>query len=482
MSPPLPARPANRRFSAGLAALLVFGVLVRTPFLPRLGHAYDADAYRIWMGAIQDHGLAQVFERTDTDYVGYHYILWALGKGYGKSATRATVRDKSLRVWLKLPSVAGDLLTAGLIALLARALVAGADRRRLDAAPIERGAIVRKHALDAAWLKAGVARRESIEVVAPRDEGAHDSRTRLARRLGLPRAEATGLAVAALFLFHPAVIYAGSYWGQQDSLVAFFMLLACWLGWRNRPLLAGLTLALGVMVKPQPLIIAPLLVWIIWQRSGWRGLTRAALTGALVLLLGHAYFLSTGNAHRMLDIYLFQLTQNEHLSYAAYNLWWPFDRLAGARPDTVIVSLAGVALTYGTLATVLVVAALAFAGRALRRPDALAVLLAGGVFLETYFAVASGSHERYALPSLVFLLPALPLVPRLRWPLLLFSLCLTANLVIGLPLDRRWRQGDPTWLTIIVSLLAVLATVGLIWVAELSSRARLRVVPTRADA
>lgn len=459
------SRAANRRFIAGLAALLLLGVLVRTPFLPRLGHAYDADSYRIWMGAIQDHGLAQVFQRTDTDYVGYHYILWALSKGYGRHASQVTVRDKSLRVWLKLPSVAGDLLTAGLIAFLARSLVIGAERRRPEPALVGPGAPA----------------PEPLFAPVVHQTGAHPVDPWLARRLRLPASDAAGLAAAALFLFHPAVIYAGSYWGQQDSLVAFFMLLACWLAWRNRPLVAALTLALGVMVKPQPLIIAPLLVWLIWQRSGWRRVAWAALIAGGALLIGHAYFLITGNGARMLHIYLFQITENEHLSYAAYNLWWPFDRLAGARPDTAIASLGSVGLTYGMVATALVGLALAFSARSLRRPDALAVLVAGGVYLIAYFTVASGSHERYALPGLVFLLPALPLTPRLRWPLLLFSVCLTANVVIGLPLDRRWRQGDPTWLTIVVAALAVLAATGLAWVAELSTRERLRAASTSAD-
>ena len=49
-----------------------------------------------------------MFERTNTDYVGYHYVLWALGKAYRGHASQVTVRDKALRVWLKVPGLVGD--------------------------------------------------------------------------------------------------------------------------------------------------------------------------------------------------------------------------------------------------------------------------------------------------------------------------------------------------------------------------------------
>jgi hypothetical protein len=93
------------------------------------------------------------------------------------------------------------------------------------------------------------------------------------------------------------VLYASSYWGQQDSLVAFFMLLACWLAWGRQPVWAAAALAVGTIVKPQPLVLVPLLAWIVWRRSSWRGLLVAVAVGAVVLALGHAYLLTgTGGA------------------------------------------------------------------------------------------------------------------------------------------------------------------------------------------
>jgi hypothetical protein len=413
------------RFFAGLGLLLLIGLLVRLPFLPRLGHAYDQDAYRAWTGAIQDHGLAEVFERTDTDYVGYHYILWATGRIYDGRASEVTVREKTLRVLLKLPGLAGDLLTTALIALVTVSLAREQGRQ---------------------W---------------------EDRWRRTAERLRLPVAGLIALLAAGLFLFHPAVLYAGSYWGQQDSLVTFFMLLAVWLAWGGRPGWAGAALALGVVVKPQPLVLGPVIAWLAWRRSGWPGLVRGGLAGAAVLLSGHAYFVLTGSGARVWEIYTFQLTQTEHLSFGAYNLWWPFERLGGARPDTPLISLGDMSLTYGACASLLVAAMLALTWLALRRADAARTLVAAGCWLAGYYLVAAGAHERYALPALAFLLPALPLAARLRWPLLVFSASVFANLLIALPLDRRWGQGEPLWLTMAVSGAAVVG-VGWLWLAALT--------------
>jgi len=413
----------------------VVGVLVRLPFLPRLGHAFDQQEYMAWTGAIQDHGLAEVFDRTKTDYVGYHYILWAVGRVYDGRASEAPVEDKRLRVLLKLPGLVGDLLTAGLVAVVARALVRGREER-----------------LDGRWRRLGA-------------------------RARLPAADLAGLLAAGLFLFHPAVLYAGSYWGQQDSLVAFFMLLAVWLAWRRLPAWAGSALALGVIVKPQPLVVGPLLAWLVWRRSGWTGLARGGLAGAAVLLVGHVYFLLTGNGGRVWEIYTFQITQDEHLSFGAYNLWWPFERLADTRPETAILSLGGVSLTYGMLASALVLALLGLTWVALRGADEVGVLVATGCWLAGYFLVAAGAHERYALPALAFLAAALPLATRLRGPLLLISACVFANLIVALPLDRRWAQGDPAWLTFVVSV-GMVAGVGWLWWAALE---RVRSVPRSTD-
>ncbi len=55
--------------------------------------------------------------------------------------------------------------------------------------------------------------------------------------------------------------------------------------------------------------------------------------------------------------------------------------------------------------------------------------------------VGLGVHERYDLPALAFLLPALLLAPRWTVPVLLISLTITVNAAMGVPLDKLYPQG-----------------------------------------
>lgn len=412
----------GRRFVLWLLVLLGLAVVVRLPFLPRLGQAYDLDSYRIWMGAIQDHGLDEVFTRTDTDYVGYHYLLWVLGVAYGDHASTVTIRDKELRLWLKVPGLAGDLVAGLLVGGVARSL---ARHRPRDLNPRLR---------------------------------------QIGARLRVSGASVLGLGAAALLLFHPTVLYAGSYWGQQDLLVGCFMLAAVWLGWHRRPVAAAAVLGLGVIVKPQPLVIGPLLALLIWKRSGLVGLLRAGLSGVAVLALGHLYFVLAGNGERVLEIYLIQLQQTEHLSFSAYNLWWPAERLWGARPNTPLPVLGAVGITYGLIAMLLTVAALLWTGRHLltRADTATDALWSVGAFLAAYYLCAGGVHERYIVPAFAFLVPVVVNAPRPRLPVMILTATTALNLLIALPMDRRWHSGDPVWLTIVLALITTVAVFRLV--------------------
>ncbi|MFN8559263.1 MAG: hypothetical protein U0531_18630 [Dehalococcoidia bacterium] len=148
-TPTRPPRPT--RSWLALSVLLAVVLVARLPFLPRLGHGYDLEEYRSWTAAIQRHGLTEVFEHTDADYVGYHYLLWLTARGFDRDLGTLTLRDPWVRLWLKLPGLAGDLLStlvvwavagalarssaAGALPPLARRL-AGRQRRRLGPAAV----------------------------------------------------------------------------------------------------------------------------------------------------------------------------------------------------------------------------------------------------------------------------------------------------------------------------------------------------------
>ena len=396
-------------------------LLGRWTYLPRLGNAYDLDAYRQWTAAIQDYGLDEVFDRTDADYVGYHYLLWVIGKGFPRDAGAVTVRDKELRLWLKAPGLLGDLVSTLVVIVVAYAAVPPATR-----------------------LPSRPARR-------------------LARLMRLTDRQMLALGAGVLWGMHPALVYTSAYWGQNDSLVTAFALAAVWAALRRRPALAAALLAAGAVIKPQPLIVAPVLAWVVLQRSGWAGILRGALSGAAVLLAGHLYFILTGHLEDLARIYRNAVLTPQRLSFSAYNLWWPVEKL-GAKPEETAVSLGPLDVTWARLATPLVLAVLIVTMRGLlRRRDDVGVLVACAYLIIGYFMAGIGVHERYVLPAFAFLLPVLPLVRRWVLPVLLLSFTLTVNAVMGLPVDRLYHQGEPAWLSMGVVGLNVVAFGWVTW-------------------
>jgi len=72
--------------------------------------------------------------------------------------------------------------------------------------------------------------------------------------------EAVALGAAALFALNPATIYVSAYWGQVDSVSWGFVLLALWLSVRSsdepakltaRLVWAWLAIAFSILIKPQ---------------------------------------------------------------------------------------------------------------------------------------------------------------------------------------------------------------------------------------
>lgn len=398
----------------GTAAVLALCLLVRLPYIPRLGNGFDAEEYRAWTAAIQDHGVSEVFDQTDTDYVGYHYLLWAVGKGFGRSAGAATIRDKELRVWLKLPGIVGDLLST----ILVIAFTADLCRR------------------------CGIQSPARLRPVA--------------ERLSLHDHEVLALGAGLLWGLNPALMYMGVYWGQNDSLTTAFALAAIWAALRGRPALAALLLVLGATLKPQPIVLAPVLGLIVLQRSGWRGAVRAAAAGTATLIAGHLYFFVTGHGDDVIRIYRTAAITPELLTFSAYNLWWPFAAHSAPGAADTVAHVGTLAIRWGTLSAIAVLGVLGVTLAAVwrDRQDTTA-LMSAAYFSFGFFMVGSGVHERYALPALAFLIPAMVVTGQRAWAAPVLTATLTINALMGLPLDRAYTQGKPEWLTIAVSLVNI---------------------------
>src|SRR5207247_11336260 len=93
------------------------GLIPLYAYLP--GSSLDEYAWKRWMQAIHEHGVLNVFQTTNTDYVGYHWVLWLLSILYGwigggsyaeNLPARRAALAFPLHVLLKLPPLIFDAL------------------------------------------------------------------------------------------------------------------------------------------------------------------------------------------------------------------------------------------------------------------------------------------------------------------------------------------------------------------------------------
>ncbi len=212
---------------------------------PATGFHNDIAAFEAWTLTLHQHGPWNFYAQTTfADYPpGYFLVLWVLGGIYGLLANLHVISTADpnylgLRVLVKLPAIAMDLVDAVLIF-----------------------AIVRRYA---------------TELVA--------------------------LGAAALFALNPTTIYVSAYWGQIDSVAWGLVLLALWLAVRSNDIpartvpdivWAWVAMAFSILIKPQGALVAVVLIAYAFAttdpvRSGRRRPDRATgigIAAALVLAL-----------------------------------------------------------------------------------------------------------------------------------------------------------------------------------------------------
>gem|GEM_PF-706017 len=287
----------------------------------------------------------------------------------------------------------------------------------------------------------------------------------------------TALLLAGLYLFHPALIFTGSYWGQSDSAGALLALAALALFLGSDPL-AWSAGAAAFLVKPQT---APLLavlgtalvrraLWPPARPAGFRPrpdlVLRAALIAALTAaVIGAPFRVGPG---RLAALVRNALGVYPYGSVVAFNLWgavqgfWHSDavRLAG-----LPLVLWGSLLSAGGVAVVL-------AGT-WRRPSGRGIVLAAAAVLVATFLLPTRIHERYLLPALPFLALG-PAVDRRMWgPYIILSGLLLLNLVYAYTRPYVQTFTPPGWIegtlfsdpaTRVLSAMALLALPWLLWI------------------
>jgi Gpi18-like mannosyltransferase len=363
--------------------IVVAGLLVRLPALAHIYYPPDIAYWKSWLTYSTAFGLQNVYGLQvpgQTYPPVVLYLLWGLGSIYRGVWPRAE-DTPILTAFVKIPAVAGDLAAAMLLAIYA-------SRRARNGAP--------------GWR-----------------------------------------AAAAIFAFHPALIWLSSLWGQVDILhgglaaAAWVAALAGSAGW------TGALVALGILTKPQGLIIAPAAVVLLAARTGRRGLLRALLFGAAATVVVTLPFVLAGFASAIVKIYAGAGGVYPYLTLNAFNLWWCVLAIGGgtSRPlafrddihllGPVTPRLIGLALFL--CATVWILRKCWLLARTDGPSDHSRAWRLLTLQWLSFFLLPTQIHERYLVPALVSMAPAAVLEKRWRWIYAVLSLGILLNLMFVVP-------------------------------------------------
>jgi Gpi18-like mannosyltransferase len=130
------------------------------------------------------------------------------------------------------------------------------------------------------------------------------------------------LGVAAILLV-PATWYVSAWWGQYESVFALSGVAAVVAAAGRRNALAAMLVAVSLMTKPQAVaFLVPFAAWF-WATGGWREVLRAAVVGAVtVLVLWLPFIPSGGPAGYLRNLGTYQNEIFNVLSLRAWNPWW----------------------------------------------------------------------------------------------------------------------------------------------------------------
>jgi hypothetical protein len=251
-------------------------------------------------------------------------------------------------------------------------------------------------------------------------------------------------ALALLYAALPPVWINVAWWGQVDALLMLPLVGVVLMLDRAGGRLSWLCWTVALLIKPQAIVLAPLLYIATVRRHGSRGVAQG---GALALggfALACVPLALAGQGPGLMQAYLGSVGRFPKLTAGAYNLWYLVTW--GASGDDVGQGIGG--LSYRMIGLLLVGGVALLVGAALlRRPDGPLRAEAAAVLALAFFALPTQIHERYLFLTLAFLALRSASSAGLLVPLLLLALSGTLNIFGHLdgfvPAATAWLNDSP---------------------------------------
>jgi hypothetical protein len=362
----------TRTPTAPLLLILLVGVGLRLPLLPTPGFILDLEQHQSWSAYAIEHGLLKMYSSRMITHppLSVSALVGSVWAAERLGADLALPLEDNppVTVALKLPSLLFEIATA--------------------------------------LLAYYVARRQA--------------------------GKGWALFAAAALYLNPGLLVNNAWWGQTDSIYAFFLVAAVYFLQRRWPRWAWAMYALAWLAKFQSIMFGPLLVALTWRRHGWRALAAGLAIFAGVFGAGMLPFL-LGSGEDALYPFTGTMGLFPYISNGAYNLWY----LISGSPEIVKLDTAAFVggLTYFQVGMIAMAAGTALlclrAALPARRDDLYLLAAAAGVL---FFSLPTQIQVRYLYPAVVFL--ALAAVK--RWALVAVFAGVTVTFAYNM-LDAVWR-------------------------------------------
>lgn len=252
----------------------------------------------------------------------------------------------------------------------------------------------------------------------------------LKRFVALPLA----LFAALIFALHPAAIYESALWGQIDSVTLCLQLAAIWRLTKEDYSSAIFLTTLNILVKPQGLILMPLILFIAVYRKQWKHLGLGLLSSLVITFVLTAIFVPFQQiVPWLMQQYGSQADLYSYSSIQAFNLWsltgmWKSDaRLIMGISHKVL------GLVFFSLAYAGALAYYVLKKREDSEDENRIILHASAWIMIAFFLFPTRMHERYLYSGLFLLLGSALIQKRLVWPFVLYSVTFLLNLLYELP-------------------------------------------------
>ncbi len=207
------------------------------------------------------------------------------------------------------------------------------------------------------------------------------------------------LALSAVYALNPAVIVNSASWGQVDGFFTLFILLMVYYTFEEKLLAASLVFTLAVLVKPQALIFAPLLIFAFIQKKNLKLLLYSGGCSILLFIIMILPFSPKQNIFWIVDKYIATLSSYPYASVNAFNLF------AFTGGNWVSETKTLLLFDYKTWGFLFILFTVLFSAYVFFRSKHPAKLLYISVYIiVSVFVLSSKMHERYMFPAIILTL------------------------------------------------------------------------------